>query len=121
MKLNHILLRNFRNYAYLDLDFDPGVNLLVGDNAQGKTNLLEAIVYLGSGRFCGFFRQCLFSGTGAIPALGTVCPRQTPAAFPERGKKENGRGDFRRFTDSTVLPGGLNGSQSRGKRPAAAG
>ena len=50
MKLNHILLRNFRNYAYLDLDFDPGVNLLVGDNAQGKTNLLEAIVYLGSGR-----------------------------------------------------------------------
>ena len=32
------------------MEFDPGVNLLVGDNAQGKTNLLEAIVYLGSGR-----------------------------------------------------------------------
>ena len=32
------------------MDFDPGVNLLVGDNAQGKTNLLEAIAYLGSGR-----------------------------------------------------------------------
>ena len=29
---------------------DPGVNLIVGDNAQGKTNLLEAVVYMGSGR-----------------------------------------------------------------------
>ena len=50
MQLNNILLRNFRNYADLFLDFDPGVNLIVGDNAQGKTNLLEAISYLGSGR-----------------------------------------------------------------------
>ena len=50
MQLNNILLRNFRNYADLSLDFDPGVNLIVGDNAQGKTNLLEAISYLGSGR-----------------------------------------------------------------------
>lgn len=32
------------------MEFDPGVNLIVGDNAQGKTNLLESVVYLGSGR-----------------------------------------------------------------------
>ena len=32
------------------MDFDPGVNLIVGDNAQGKTNLLESIAYLGSGK-----------------------------------------------------------------------
>ena len=50
MNLNHLSLRNFRNYEALDLDFDPGVNLIVGRNAQGKTNLLEAIGYLGSGR-----------------------------------------------------------------------
>ncbi len=50
MSLNNLKLTNFRNYAQLDLDFDPGVNLIVGDNAQGKTNLLEAIAYLGSGR-----------------------------------------------------------------------
>ena len=50
MQLNKISLRNFRNYQELSLDFDPGVNLLVGQNAQGKTNLLEAIAYLGSGR-----------------------------------------------------------------------
>ena len=32
------------------MEFDPGVNLIVGDNAQGKTNLLESVIYLGSGK-----------------------------------------------------------------------
>ncbi len=50
MRLNELELRDFRNYVNLKLDFDPGVNLIVGRNAQGKTNLLEAISYLGSGR-----------------------------------------------------------------------
>ena len=50
MALNAIELRSFRNYEQLQLDFEPGVNLIVGDNAQGKTNLLEAISYLGSGK-----------------------------------------------------------------------
>ena len=50
MNLSKIELRNFRNYESLSLDLDPGVNLIVGDNAQGKTNLLEAIAYLGSGK-----------------------------------------------------------------------
>ncbi len=50
MNLRKIELRNFRNYEHITLDFDPGVNLIVGDNAQGKTNLLEAISYLGSGK-----------------------------------------------------------------------
>ena len=50
MNLCKIRLRDFRNYENVQLDFDPGVNLIVGDNAQGKTNLLEAISYLGSGK-----------------------------------------------------------------------
>ena len=50
MNLCKIELRNFRNYEHVALDFDPGVNLIVGDNAHGKTNLLEAISYLGSGK-----------------------------------------------------------------------
>ncbi len=50
MKLNQIRLNHFRNYEQLELSFDSGVNLIVGNNAQGKTNLLEAIVYLGSGK-----------------------------------------------------------------------
>ena len=50
MNLTKIALRDFRNYRELTLDFEPGVNLIVGDNAQGKTNLLEAVYYLGSGK-----------------------------------------------------------------------
>ena len=50
MNLKTLSLRGFRNYAQAEFAFDPGVNLIVGDNAQGKTNLLEAIAYLGSGK-----------------------------------------------------------------------
>ena len=50
MRLNDISLRSFRNYDEVTVEFEPGVNLIVGDNAQGKTNLLEAISYLGSGK-----------------------------------------------------------------------
>ena len=53
MQLNEISLRSFRNYEEAQVQFEPGVNLIVGDNAQGKTNLLEAISYLGSGRASG--------------------------------------------------------------------
>ena len=50
MKLNKISLQDFRNYRSASVEFDPGVNLIVGDNAQGKTNLLESVIYLGSGK-----------------------------------------------------------------------
>ena len=50
MRLTHLSLHNFRNYVRLDLDLEPGVTLLVGDNAQGKTNLLEAVFYLATSR-----------------------------------------------------------------------
>ena len=50
MNLTELYLRSFRNYEELELTPDPGVNLIVGDNAQGKTNLLESIFYLGSGK-----------------------------------------------------------------------
>ena len=50
MRLLDLNLQDFRNYEQLNLSFDPGVNLIVGNNAQGKTNLLEAVSYLGSGK-----------------------------------------------------------------------
>ena len=50
MRLNKLELRNFRNYDHAQIEFDPGVNLILGNNAQGKTNMLEAISYLGSGK-----------------------------------------------------------------------
>jgi DNA replication and repair protein RecF len=50
MRLRHLSLHNFRNYVRLELDLPPGVTLLLGDNAQGKTNLLEAVYYLATTR-----------------------------------------------------------------------
>ncbi|MCQ2547818.1 MAG: DNA replication/repair protein RecF [Clostridia bacterium] len=47
MYIKNIYLENYRNYSNLDLDFDEKVNILIGSNAQGKTNLIESI-YLGS-------------------------------------------------------------------------
>jgi DNA replication and repair protein RecF len=48
--LQRLALSNFRNYAQLDLDPAPGLNVFVGANAQGKSNLLEAIAMLGTGK-----------------------------------------------------------------------
>jgi DNA replication and repair protein RecF len=46
--LAHLRLRDFRNYARLDVDFAPGFHLLLGANAQGKTNILEAIYLIAT-------------------------------------------------------------------------
>lgn len=43
MIIKSLKLQNFRNYEYQELNFDKGTNILYGDNAQGKTNILEAI------------------------------------------------------------------------------
>ena len=46
MKIDKLKLINFRNYSKLDIDFNPYLNIIIGNNAQGKTNILEAIYYL---------------------------------------------------------------------------
>src|SRR5207247_1149968 len=48
MHLARLRLRDFRNYTRLDADFSPGFHLLLGDNAQGKTNILEAIYLMAT-------------------------------------------------------------------------
>lgn len=48
MIIRGIHLVNFRNYGRLDLDVGPSVNIFYGDNAQGKTNIIEAIYVAGS-------------------------------------------------------------------------
>ncbi|MCB8942258.1 MAG: DNA replication/repair protein RecF [Ardenticatenaceae bacterium] len=50
MHITHLSLTNFRNYGRLELDLAPKATLLHGQNAQGKTNLLEAIYYLATTR-----------------------------------------------------------------------
>jgi len=50
MYLSEIELRNFRNYENRQVEFSPGINVFIGENAQGKTNLLEAIYVLAMTR-----------------------------------------------------------------------
>ena len=50
MKVERLKLANFRNYENLDIKFDDKVNVFIGKNAQGKTNLLESIFYCCIGK-----------------------------------------------------------------------
>src|SRR3990172_4323821 len=50
MQVERLQLASFRTYAALDVSFPPGPQVIVGPNATGKTNLLESLVVLGTGR-----------------------------------------------------------------------
>ncbi len=50
MRITHLSLTNFRNYARLSLSIDRGMVVIYGDNAQGKTSLLEAVYYLATSK-----------------------------------------------------------------------
>ena len=50
MIVKKLILRNFRNYDYAKVEFDPKLNVIVGENAAGKTNLVEAIYFLSLAR-----------------------------------------------------------------------
>ncbi len=50
MLVNSISLGNYRNYRDMDISFHPYLNILVGGNAQGKTNILEAVFYAATGK-----------------------------------------------------------------------
>jgi DNA replication and repair protein RecF len=75
MHLARLRLRDFRNYARLDAAFSPGFHLLLGDNAQGKTNILEAIYLLstlrsfrgvGGAQMVRFGQKGYFVGAGVV-------------------------------------------------------
>ncbi len=50
MLLQHLVLRHFRSYEHAEISFSPSVNLIHGKNGHGKTNLLEAIYLISTGR-----------------------------------------------------------------------
>ena len=72
MQIGWIQLLEFRNYRTLEYNPSPRLNLLIGPNAQGKTNLLEAIGFLLTGRS---FRT---SRVAELPS-GTRWRRRCPA------------------------------------------
>ncbi|MBR1884962.1 MAG: DNA replication/repair protein RecF [Schwartzia sp.] len=50
MKIRRVAMKNYRNYVDQTLEFAPGTNVFLGQNAQGKTNILEAVYYGALGR-----------------------------------------------------------------------
>ena len=48
LKVNSLKLKNFRNYDLLNVEFDGSTNIFYGNNAQGKTNILEAVYLSGT-------------------------------------------------------------------------
>ncbi len=54
MRLNNLKLKNFRNYKEAFLEFNPGINIFIGDNGAGKTNILEAIYVLSLTKSCRY-------------------------------------------------------------------
>ena len=46
MWLKQLSIQHFRNYQELEVEFHPGLNIFLGQNAQGKTNILESIYFL---------------------------------------------------------------------------
>ncbi len=114
MYLTGLTLENFRNYHNARFTFSPGVNLIVGDNAQGKTNLLEAVSYLGSGKSFRAQRtaELICFGADYADVEGTVFsqereqriryvlfPGARPKAVYRNGVKKKSAGDI-----SGVLP-----------------
>ena len=50
MQVLELKLRDYRNYEEVTIPFDRDCNVILGENAQGKTNLLEAMIYLSCGK-----------------------------------------------------------------------
>ena len=60
MKINTLTLKNFRNYQKEVVKFEDGLNILVGKNAQGKTNIIEAIFFIYSSYFLKLLYNIMF-------------------------------------------------------------
>jgi DNA replication and repair protein RecF len=93
--LAHLRLRDFRNYTRLDADFAPGFHLLLGDNAQGKTNILEAIYLMATLRsFRGVGgAQMIRHGQKGYFVGGTVVGGAVPSISLASPKGGEGRGE----------------------------
>jgi DNA replication and repair protein RecF len=93
--LAHLRLRDFRNYTRLDADFAPGFHLLLGDNAQGKTNILEAVYLMATLRsFRGVGgAQMIRHGQKGYFVGGTVVGGAVPSISLASPKGGEGRGE----------------------------
>ncbi len=92
MIVKRLELDFFRNYPHLEAQFDPRVNLIYGENAQGKTNLIEAIAYLSSARShrARYDREMIMLGVDSSFVKGEIFSRDRD--FTLEAKLFRGRG-----------------------------
>ena len=75
MTIKRLVLKDFRNYDSVSVDFDKGVNIIYGNKTQGKTNLLEAIYFCSIGKSVKFliangcigYIRCALNGACVCP------------------------------------------------------
>ena len=104
MHLAHLRLRDFRNYTRLDADFAPGFHLLLGDNAQGKTNILEAVYLMATLRsFRGVGgAQMIRHGQKGYFVGGSVVGGTVPTSSGSSGR-ESASSDQSRLTSAATM------------------
>jgi DNA replication and repair protein RecF len=102
MFLASLALTTYRNYKSLFCEFCPGINLVTGANAQGKTNLIEAVYYLSIGRAYRQVRdeQLIKWGEDSFQIVGNIESRQGKTEIETRFAREGNPA-------KTVLVGGL--------------
>ncbi|MBE6559674.1 MAG: DNA replication/repair protein RecF [Ruminococcaceae bacterium] len=100
MKAKKITFENFRNIASAEVEFSPGVNVLWGENAQGKSNILEGIYYFSRGKSFRGVPDKLLIRTGEdfaeaeliCRAEGDAYDTALKAVIPRTGRKRLTRG-----------------------------
>ena len=81
MKIHTISLKNFRNIEDLSLSFASGVQVITGENAQGKTNILEAIFLSSTMRSFRAGKENMLIRTGKEKAVSELC-------FEKKGREQ---------------------------------
>lgn len=105
MHLTHLSLTNFRSFARLDMDLPRRILLLVGDNAQGKTSLLEAVYFLAT--FTSFHAASDRQLINFLAGEGPLAVARLVAVFESGGRER--RLEVRLIQDAV----GPNGSRLR--------
>ena len=133
MILKSLELDFFRNYVHFQSGFHPRVNLIYGENAQGKTNLLEAVAYLSSARShrARYDREMIMLDIDDAFLKGTVNSRGRDFTLEAKLHRGKGRQLYsngvrlktageavRRPHHRALLPGGPVSDPGGGRRPA---
>ena len=113
MILRSLTLDFFRNYLHFEGAFSPGVNVIWGENAQGKTNLLEAVAYLStaSSHRARYDRELIQFGVDHAFLQGEVAARDRDFTLEARLSREGRRQLFSngvRLKSAAELSGVLN-------------